>query len=163
MILREIQKKDNRVVAHLIRQILTEFSLDKKGTAYYDPQLDDLTAYYNEYDKAAYFVIEDGGEIIASGGFAPISSAVAELQKLYVKKECRGRGLSTLLMDKILKEAQSNGYQQIYLETTSLLPQAVSVYKKYGFKHLDAPLENENGHSAMDIWMIKTFNMDLEL
>ena len=37
MILREIQKKDNRVVAHLIRQILTEFSLDKKGTAYMIP------------------------------------------------------------------------------------------------------------------------------
>ncbi|AND79184.1 GNAT family N-acetyltransferase [Streptococcus pantholopis] len=155
MVLREIQQRDNRAVACLIRKTLEEFSLDKDGTAYYDPQLEDLSAYYAKESRGAYFVVDENGSIAASGGFAPISLTVAELQKLYVRKDCRGKGYASLLMDKILAAAKARGFQQLYLETTALLSQAVNIYKHYGFRQLDSPLLHENGHSAMDIWMIK--------
>lgn len=153
--LRPIQSKDNQAIAQLIRSSLEAFGLDKPGTAYYDPQLNQLTEYYAGLAKSAYFVIEHEGQILACGGFGPVSGKIAELQKLYVAAEHRGKGLSSLLLTKIFDLAKREGYEKLYLETATELASAVAVYEHFGFKTLDEPLPNEAGHSQMDIWMIK--------
>lgn len=156
LVLRAIEVQDNPAVAQLIRTSLEEFGLDKPGTAYCDPQLDNLSAYYAHLDRAAYFVIEESGEIVGSGGFAPISRDIAELQKLYVASNQRGKGISSRILKKIFAEAKKEGYQKLYLETANELSAAVAVYEHFGFKRLEKPLPNEAGHTAMDIWMLKS-------
>lgn len=155
VILRAIKAQDSPAVAQLIRTSLEEFGLDKPGTAYCDPQLDCLSDYYDSLKRAAYFVVEESGEIVGSGGFAPISEDIAELQKLYVAANQRGKGISSLLLKTIFAEAKNEGYQKLYLETANELSSAVVVYEHFGFEHLEESLPNEAGHTAMDIWMIK--------
>ncbi|WP_161980858.1 GNAT family N-acetyltransferase [Streptococcus sp. S784/96/1] len=156
MLLRSIELKDNAEVATLIRTSLEEFGLDKPGTAYCDPQLDNLSAYYAHLDRSAYFVAEESGEIVGSGGFAPISENIAELQKLYVSSNQRGKGISSQLLKIIFAESKKEGYQKLYLETANELSSAVAVYEHFGFERLEKPLPNEAGHTAMDIWMLKS-------
>ncbi|MBM7643105.1 ribosomal protein S18 acetylase RimI-like enzyme [Streptococcus loxodontisalivarius] len=67
----------------------------------------------------------------------------------------RGRGLSSKLLQKIFEVAKNQGYKQVYLETAAELAAAISVYEYFGFKHLQAPIDNGAGHNAMDIWMLK--------
>lgn len=155
MILRQIQAPDVTKVAQLIRTSLEEFGLDKPGTAYFDPQLDDLWSYYNKLPRSAYYIIEEAEEILGVGGFGPISESIAELQKLYVSSDQRGRGFSSLLLKKIFTAAKEKGYAQLYLETAKELALAVAVYEHFGFEKLPQALPDEAGHSAMDIWMIK--------
>lgn len=156
MELRPIEEKDNPAVAELIRRSLKEFGLDKPGTAYFDPQLDNLADYYSGHQGKAFFVLEDQGEIVGCGGFEGIADGIAELQKLYLAANSRGKGYSSRILKRIFEEARTAGFQQLYLETTTALSAAVAVYQHYGFELLDKPIDNGARHSAMDIWMINT-------
>ncbi len=153
--LRTIAEKDNGAVAQLIRSSLKEYHLDKPGTAYCDPQLVHLSHYYQNQERANYYVIEEKGQILACGGYAGITPTTAELQKLYVAQGYRGKGYSSQLLNHIFDTAKKDGYDALYLETTKALEAAVSVYQHYGFKRLDTPIANGDGHTAMEIWMLK--------
>ena len=63
VIMLEIQPNDN-VLAIVIRKVLVDIRVPKIGTAYTDVALDHM---YGNYDdaKAAYFVLENQGRIIA--------------------------------------------------------------------------------------------------
>lgn len=53
---RQIESKDNKVIANIIRKNLEKYHLDIPGTAYYDPQLDSLSDYYYDSKDRIYFV-----------------------------------------------------------------------------------------------------------
>lgn len=153
--IRPITPFDNTAVAALIRKCLEDEGLALPGTAYFDPQLDDLAGYYAGLDRSGYFVLEEDGQVLACGGFGPISEAVCELQKLYVAKDQRGRGLASQLLAVIEEEARLAGYQSIYLESSTKLVAALKLYEKMGYRHLAQPLTQETGHYLMDVWMLK--------
>ena len=44
---RKIEPADDKRIAEIIRANLEKFHLDIPGTAYFDPELDHLSAYYN--------------------------------------------------------------------------------------------------------------------
>ena len=163
MDLRPIEVRDNPAVAKLIRASLEEFGLDKPGTVYFDSHLDHLADYYQQQERAAYFVLEDEGQLVGCGGFAPVSDKIAELQKLYVTKNSRGKGYSSRLIKRIFQEARLAGYEQLYLETATELATAVAIYQHYGFTALQQPLTNAVGHPAMNIWMIKSLLSDEQM
>ena len=120
MNLRPMEVRDNPAVAQLIRASLEEFGLDKPGTVYFDSHLDHLADYYQQQERAAYFILEDEGQLVGCGGFAPVSDKIAELQKLYVTKNSRGKGYSSRLIKRIFQKARLAGYEQLYLETSLL-------------------------------------------
>ncbi|MGT2928743.1 GNAT family N-acetyltransferase [Streptococcus dentasini] len=156
MRIRPIEPDDNAAVAALIRDSLQTCGLDKPGTAYDDPQLDDLAGYYDRVKSSAYFVLENDGEIVGCGGFGPLFKQTAELQKLYLAADYRGRGLASQLVERIETAARTLRYERIYLETSSLLDQAVAVYEHLGYSQLASPLQADSPHTAMDIWMVKS-------
>ena len=163
MNLRPMEVRDNPTVAQLIRASLEEFGLDKPGTVYFDSHLDHLADYYQQQERAAYFVLEDEDQLVGCGGFAPVSDKIAELQKLYVTKNSRGKGYSSRLIKRIFQEARLVGYEQLYLETATELATAVAIYQHYGFTALQQPLTNAVGHPAMNIWMIKSLLSDEQM
>lgn len=152
--IRLLEKKDNKIIKDIIQSSLKEYGLDIPGTAYFDPQLDDLYSFYQQGEQYAYWVIEEEGEIIGGAGIAPFegNQTIAELQKLYIVKEHRGKGFSKLLMNQVLQFGKKY-YPAIYLETTDVLERANAIYPKYGFRLLSNPLEG-TGHTAMNRWYI---------
>ncbi|HHP0492183.1 bifunctional helix-turn-helix transcriptional regulator/GNAT family N-acetyltransferase [Vibrio harveyi] len=156
-VLRPLTKADNSQVANVIRKVSAEYGLTAdKGYGVADPTLDDM---YSVYDQqgAAYWVVEYQGEIVGGGGFAPLAGEpnVCELQKMYFLPQTRGHGLAKRIVALSLQLAKQFGYQQCYLETTECLREAVGLYEKLGFEHLDAPL-GQTGHDACEVVMLKT-------
>ncbi|HGY9591293.1 TPA: GNAT family N-acetyltransferase [Vibrio harveyi] len=156
-VLRPLTKADNSQVADVIRKVSAEYGLTAdKGYGVADPTLDDM---YSVYDQqgAAYWVVEYQGEIVGGGGFAPLDGEpnVCELQKMYFLPQTRGHGLAKRIVALSLQLAKQFGYQQCYLETTECLREAVGLYEKLGFEHLDAPL-GQTGHDACEVVMLKT-------
>ena len=156
-VLRPLTKADNSQVADVIRRVSAEYGLTAdKGYGVADPTLDDM---YSVYDQqgAAYWVVEYQGEIVGGGGFAPLAGEpnVCELQKMYFLPQTRGHGLAKRIVALSLQLAKQFGYQQCYLETTECLREAVGLYEKLGFEHLDAPL-GQTGHDACEVVMLKT-------
>jgi len=58
------------------------------------------------------------------------------------------------MITKCLEVAKELGYERCYLETLPYMKSAVKLYKKTGFRVLDAPLGN-TGHYNCSEWMIK--------
>jgi len=74
VLIREIEAKDNRAVADLIRKVLIEFNVPKVGTAYADTALDQMYESYKAKEKGVYFVIEEDGVIIGSAGVCQLDN-----------------------------------------------------------------------------------------
>jgi putative acetyltransferase len=153
---RPLEKKDNPVLAQLIRQVFREFKIDKPGTVYTDPTTDNLYELF-EQPKSKYWVAEENGVLLGGCGIFPtegLPAGCAELVKLYLSSASRGKGIGKSLMEKSFGSARELGYQQLYLESFPELGKAVGMYEKAGFDRLQAPLGN-SGHYACTLWMIK--------
>ncbi|TSJ48151.1 GNAT family N-acetyltransferase [Fluviicola chungangensis] len=151
-----IQLGDNAAIAHLIREVLTEFGANKPGTVFTDPTTDNLFKLF-QTKHAHYFVAKEQGIIIGGCGIYPtegLPEGCIELVKLYVAKSHRGVGLGKMLMEKSISAAISEGYSEIYLETLPELHIAVGLYEHLGFEYLDHPY-GDSGHFACDLWMRK--------
>lgn len=158
MIIREMKKEDNAKVKEIIQDSLKSLGLAIPGTAYFDPQLNDLHHYYSHLQHASYWVVEMDGEIVGGIGVAPFNEQeeVCELQKLYLSPKAQGLGWGKKLMETALSFASAH-YAKCYLETTHELVAACRLYEKYGFTLLQKPLPGSD-HSAMDAWYIKELN-----
>lgn len=160
MIIRRIQESDNPVVGKIIRQVLIEFGANRDGFAWQDPELDNMSAAYSAPGQV-YFVIEVEGQVVGGGGinsFLCNLEPCCELQKMYILPEVRGRNLGNQLIDRLLLQAKTMGYQFCYLETLKGMTSAISLYQSKGFDLLEAPLGN-SGHNACDEWYL----LDLEV
>ncbi|MEH7110480.1 GNAT family N-acetyltransferase [Bacillus sp. JJ1764] len=155
MIIRNIEKEDNFKIKEIIQDSLKSHGLDIPGTAYFDPQLNDLHQYYHHFKHGNYWVVELEGEVVGGIGIAPFNEQdkVCELQKLYVSPKAQGLGVGKKLMETALSFA-AKYYDACYLETTHELQTACRLYEKYGFTLLPEPLPGSD-HSAMNAWYLK--------
>jgi len=155
MNIREIKHEDNAEVKTIIQDSLKSLGLAIPGTAYFDPQLNDLHHYYNNLKHANYWVVEMENKVVGGIGIAPFSTheGVCELQKLYLTPQVQGLGLARKLMETALSFA-SQHYTKCYLETKHELKAACKLYEKFGFTLLHEPLSGSE-HSATDAWYIK--------
>ncbi|NLP56670.1 GNAT family N-acetyltransferase [Lutibacter sp. B1] len=154
--IREIKPEDNPHIAKTIRDVLIEFGVPKVGTAYADKILDTLYEAYNK-NKSVYYVIESKGNIYGGAGIAQLENYegnVCELQKMYFLPEARGLGLGNKMMSLCLQKAKEFGFKQCYLETLPYMEDARKLYRKVGFKDLDAPM-GDTGHYSCNLWMLK--------
>ena len=155
-LLRTIQPNDDKALATIIRDTLTEFKANKPGTVYYDETTDHLSEVF-KIPGSIYFVVELDGEIMGGSGIYPTANlpeGTCELVKLYLSSQARGKGLGKILLQKCIASAKELGYKKIYLETMPELTIAIPMYEKLGFTYLQAAL-GSSGHTGCDVWMIK--------
>jgi putative acetyltransferase len=154
--IRTILPQDNPALARVVRQSLKEFGADKPGTVYYDDATDELSQVF-QAPGSIYYVALLEGQVIGGAGVYPtegLPAGTAELVKMYLLPQARGKGYARILIDKCFAFAQQYGYEQLYLETMPELAHAVRIYEKLGFTSLSAPLGN-SGHYYCTIWMQK--------
>lgn len=156
LLIRTIIPTDDKILAKIIRDTLTEFKANKPGTVYFDETTDHLSEVFKA-GRSIYFVAESEGAIIGGGGIYPTANlpeGTCELVKLYLSPKARGKGLGKLLVEKCIAAAKELGYKKIYLETMPELTIAIPMYEKLGFTYLPAA-QGSSGHTGCDVWMIK--------
>jgi len=153
---RNIEEKDNKELAGLIRTVFREFKIDRPGTVYFDPTTDDLFKLFS-VPGSIYWIAEDEGRMIGGCGIYPtpgLPDGCAELVKFYLQAPWRSKGIGRMLMKKCIESARQIGYKQLYLESLPELSKAVSMYLKSGFKYIPHSMGN-SGHFGCTIWMLK--------
>lgn len=151
--IREIEKKDNKQVEHIIRTCLIEFGGNREGTAWCDPNLGIFSEVYNKPGHKYWVVENEDGIVVGGAGIGALTEDVCELQKMYCLAEARGTGAAHELM-KLCLDFAKNYYKKCYIETFGNMTAANKFYKKYEFQQLDKPfLETE--HFSCDVWYIK--------
>lgn len=154
--LEPIKKEDNLAIYHIIRASLESFHLDKPGTAYYDPYLNDLYDFYQNESRGQYWILKQEGEVIGGIGVGSVQGHedTGEIQKYYIKEGYQGLGYGSLLLDQAITYAKSVGYKHLYIETMDVLEKANKIYEHYGFKLMKEPLEG-SVHTLMNRWYLK--------
>lgn len=89
---------------------------------------------YNQLDDIHdAIILYDQSIPIACASFKYYEKGTAEVKRVFVREEYRGRRLSLPLMKKLEEKAKMQGYQRLVLETGKLLTEAMGLYKKIGF------------------------------
>ncbi len=152
----KIHKQDDPILAKIIRDSLTEFNANVRGTVYFDASTDHLSELFREAGSI-YYVAKINKKVVGGAGVFPTKGlpfGVSELVKMYLLPEARGLGIGKNLILRCIKFAKNKGDHSIYLETLPELNIAVEVYRHMGFKNLPAPL-GDSKHSGCSLWMIK--------
>jgi len=157
MLIRPINESDNKPLAIILRQVLIEMNIPKIGSAYEDPEIDNMYNYF-KLSRSIYFIVEENNKVLGGAGIYPLKDSnfdICELQKMYFHKSIRGRGIGDMLINFCLDFAIKSNFKKCYLETMPNMINAQKLYLRKGFDYIDEPLGN-TGHTACPLWMIKT-------
>ena len=94
----------------------------------------------------AYVVGWEDGRAAAGGALKRIEPGVAEIKRMYVLPDARGRGLARRLLAAIEDTARELGYERVRLDTGASQPHARALYESAGFR--DIPDYNGNPFAA---------------
>jgi len=152
--LRSIEKRDNVGLAEIIRTSLEQLDCALDGTVYTDPKTDRMSECYQSED-AGYWIAEVDGKMVGGSGIGKVAGekGVCELQRMFLTKESRGKGIGLALMNKCLEFAEIAGYKTVYLETFPKMLEARKLYERSGFKYIDHAIGN-TGHFSCNVFMV---------
>ena len=74
---------------------------------------------------------------IGCGGYKRYSTETAEIKRVFVRKDYRGKGISKVIMSLLENQARNDGYKSLILETGKPLTAAVNLYNIIGFTQID--------------------------
>lgn len=128
--------QDAKPIKELVFSVMTEFGLTPEPQGL-DADLEDIEGTYLRCGGLFEVVQTADGTIVGTAGILIRPGGVAELRKMYVRKDFRGRGLGKTLLEHMLAHARKQGVHEVELETNSCLKEAIRLYVKYGFRPID--------------------------
>jgi putative acetyltransferase len=133
-LIRDWQPGDRPIAAAIIKQVLEEYGLpwEPEGA---DAEVFQIEDYY--WQKGGEFwVIEQANCIVGTAAYEPISrgTKAVEIRKMYLLPEARSKGLGQYLLWQLEQAIAAKGYQEIWLETVTVLKEAVQLYEKNDYQ-----------------------------
>lgn len=108
-----------------------------------DKTLDEIVG--NKIDRSKFIpfnTLEDIHDVILAYdddvpigcvSFKRYDDDTAEVKRVFVRNEYRGKGISKQLMKMLIERAKDKGYKRMVLETGELLVASMGLYKSIGF------------------------------
>ncbi|AMA10287.1 GNAT family N-acetyltransferase [Picosynechococcus sp. PCC 73109] len=131
---RDWQPGDRADAAKVIEQVLKEYGLpwEPEGA---DQELFNIDKYYWQ-QGGEFWVIEQAGTIVGTAAYYPIpkGNKAVEIRKMYLLPEVRGQGLGKYLLEELEKAIASRGFAEIWIETVTVLKEAVQLYESQGYQ-----------------------------
>lgn len=119
--------------AELMRQLTHELA------ARYDFLYDGVGGFSPEdllVAGAAFLIGRAAGQPVACGAFRPLEPGVAELKRIFVAPEHRGRGYGKRLIAALERDAAACGYARLRLETGDRQHESIALYERCGFRRI---------------------------
>jgi len=133
-LIRSWEERDRAVAVNLISQVLAEYGLN------FDPNDADqdvlkVEQFYQQ-TGGEFWVVEQQQVLVGTAGYYPISrgNQAVEIRKMYLLLEVRGKGLGKFLLKQLESAIAQRNYQEIWIETASVLTEAVQLYEKNGYQ-----------------------------
>jgi ribosomal protein S18 acetylase RimI-like enzyme len=105
----------------------------------FDKELEDINVMYKPPDGGIIILKENiTKDFIGCVGIRRIDPDHAELKRMYIREPYRDMGLGRQLLNHAIKLATKLKYKILRLDTMPSMVQAISLYKKYGFKQIEA-------------------------
>ena len=119
--------KDFIELCHGLDDFLNELVGWEENRAEYIP--------YNQLDDIHDVIIAYDDDIpVGSASFKKYDDGCAEVKRVFIKQEYRGKGISNTLMELLENAARKQGYHYLILESGEPLVAAMALYRKIGYK-----------------------------
>lgn len=124
---------DRIPAGRLIASVLLEYNLPWEPTGA-DRDVVEVERFYIE-TGGGFWVVQQGETLVGTAGFYPVSRGdrAVELRKMYLSPSVRSCGLGTFLLRELEAEIQKRGFQTIWVETASVLQEAVNFYERHHY------------------------------
>jgi GNAT superfamily N-acetyltransferase len=157
----------------LTEQILREYLMwcGERLTADYGVVFDDpdaaVAAHHREFTqelprllgpRGRLLVARADSEVVGVGALKPVDSTVVEIKRMYVRPQARGQGIGRAILERLLTDARTIGYQIARLETATFMREAHALYRSLGFQ--DRPIFD---HTEASLSGLERFMLFMEL
>ena len=115
---------DFQKLTQLFDEYLVEIDGDEK----------DFFAQYNQIYIDNVIVCYEDEIAVGCGAFKEYEPTVAEIKRMFVLPEKRGKGIASTVLNALEIWAKENDFQQAILETSNQLTNAISLYQKSGYE-----------------------------
>jgi putative acetyltransferase len=148
--IRSWQPQDRAAAAEVIRTSLAEYGLGWEPDGADRDVLQVETYYLDSPGErlrqrgGEFWVIETDGSIVGTSAYQPYTDVAAktanrgkravEIRKMYLVPSARGQGLGRHLLGELERAIESHGYHTIWIETASILKEAVQLYEQNGYQ-----------------------------
>ncbi len=127
-------RREVALVGRLFREYASGlgFSLDFQD---FEHELQTLPGEYAP-PKGALIVAYCNGKPAGCVGLRPLDSETAEMKRLYVRPDFRGRGIGRSLVEWVVAQGRRLGYQRMRLDTVPIMTEAIALYREVGFREI---------------------------
>jgi putative acetyltransferase len=141
-IIRPWQSTDRQAAAAVIRSCLAEYGLGWEADGA-DRDVVEVETFYlvrgaspTENRGGEFWVVESQGQIVGTSAYYPIARGknAVEIRKMYLLPIARGQGLGRYLLGELERSIAAQGYREIWIETASVLKEAVQLYETSGYQ-----------------------------
>jgi putative acetyltransferase len=87
--------------------------------------------------RGTFLVARDGGRAVGCGAIRLLDQMSAEVKRMYVEPEVRGKGVGRAVMTALESAARRLGVQRLVLETGVHQDAAIALYERAGFTRID--------------------------
>jgi putative acetyltransferase len=96
-----------------------------------------LKAQHLEGGRGTFLVARDGGRAVGCGAIRLIDDETAEVKRMYVEPDQRGKGVGRAVLARLEAAAAQLGARRLVLETGTHSPEALALYGRAGFTQID--------------------------
>ncbi|MUG94151.1 GNAT family N-acetyltransferase [Scytonema sp. UIC 10036] len=133
-LIRHWEESDRTSAANIISSVLVEYGLG------WEPNGADRDVLQVEECYLAvggeFWVVEYQNQLVGTAAYYPINRGekAVEIRKMYLLPKVRGFGLGKHLLQQLEAAIVSRGFQEIWIETASVLVEAVQLYENNGYE-----------------------------
>ncbi len=112
----------------LVTKLDAELAItDGEDHAFYDQ--------FNKSDNIKYvIVLYENDQPVGCGAIKEFQGDVMEVKRMFILKEKRGKGYASIILKELENWAKELGYKTCILETGINQPEAITLYKKSGYR-----------------------------
>jgi len=92
-------------------------------------------AQFNKVDKIHHVVVAyEDGEAVGCGAIKEYEKSAAEIKRMFIRAERRGRGIAKSILFELETWAKELNFSECVLETGLKQPEAIALYRKSGYE-----------------------------
>ncbi|GAA4974656.1 GNAT family N-acetyltransferase [Actinoplanes utahensis] len=119
------------------RELLPPGYIDRSVVAFYDAERVARDVAAAPPDWFGYQVVEEGGRVLGAAGGGMSGPATGELSLIYLAAAARGRGLGTLLLDRVTEQIRAAGGTEMWVSVFLGDQRGIGFYRARGFEPVD--------------------------